>query len=410
MESGTADHPVGKERLPVGFRLFASSKFFSSLAGSVFSILLPWLVLTTTGSPIVTGIADGLISIALLLSFISGTLVDRSRLKKGLFAFSMAGLAVSYLIMGAALGESLYYEKIGLIFIAAFMIGIFDDVQDTVSAFFDRVLLKDHQVNPGMSLRRGILAISSLLGYAASGFFISNGFYFTIFSIAVLTLVPAFMIIPVKYDYAPGEQNEPFIASLRKGIREFLENKVLKQLFMLASVTNFFWGMLTVSFVVLVERFLSLSVFHFSALMVSLEIGVLIGNVVSGRLKNLRGTFFMGAVLTWGFIFLGVFSMSYLRLFYPLAGLVLAAGMVSGMTVVFVEGTIIKNTPKEMMARIFGSMKTLFSGLSFLSGTFAGIILSLISAPFIFIIVAIPMFLVGIIGQISFHTLKKLSL
>lgn len=410
MAGGIAEHIDKKGSLPLGFRIFASSKFFSSLAGSVFSILLPWLVITVTGSPLITGVADGLISIALLLSFISGTFVDRSRAKKGLFALSMFGLAAAYLVMGAALGEPLYNEKIGLIFIAAFMIGVFDDVQDTVSAFFDRILLKDHQVNPGMSLRRSILAISSLLGYVASAFFISSGFYFTVLTIAILTVIPAFMIMPVRYEDAPSDREEKFISSLRGGINEFLGNPVLKQLFMLASVTNFFWGMLTVSFVVLVEQYLTLSIFHFSALMVSLEIGVLLGNVISSRLRSLKGSFFMGTMFAWGFIFLGASYMAYIDLFLPLAVLVMGAGMVSGMTVVFVEGTIIKNTPREMMARIFGSMKTLFSGFSFLSGTVAGVLLTFIRAPFIFVVIAFPFLVMGLIGQLRFHKLKGISL
>lgn len=336
--------------LSIDFRIFVTAKFFIGLVAGLFNILLPWLVLTLTGSPFITGIADGLISIPLLFSFIVGTFVDRQATKKALFVISMVGIALSFLIMGSAIDQGLYLEKIALIFIATLVIGFFDDIQDSVSSFFDKALLQENQIKKGMSLRRSVLTISTLIGYVASAFFISNGFYFTILSLVVFSLLPAAIIAPMKYERTPLNKEEKFRYSLMSG------------------------------------------------------------TILSSRFKGFGGRYLIGSIFLTGLMFLGIFYTASIKSYYPIDLLILLSGFLSGVINVFVNGAILKNTPKDMMARIFGSVKTLFVGFSFLSGAIAGILLSFITAPFIFVLVAAAFIFMGLLGQIRFKNLKQVTL
>lgn len=408
--AGSVDGNPENSRLSGDFLVFSSSKFFTGLGSGLFTILLPWMVLSLTGSPLITGLADGLVSIPLMFSFVMGTVVDRQRRKKLLYVLATLGIAFSFIVLGESIDTHLLVEKVAFIFTATLLFGFFDDIQDSVSSFFDKVMLTETQIKKGMSLRRAVLSSSILTGYAASAFFITSGFYFTLISLVLIFLLAAAIILPVRYAAAHNPKKEEFLSSLGSGIREFIGNPFLKELFLMASVVNFFWGMLTIGFTVFVERYMEMPVYYYSAIMVSMEVGVLAGTVVSGRLRVLGGKFLILSTFLWGFIFFGVYYSASMKSYLPVVALILGAGFISGIVNVFISGAIVKSTPEDMMARISGSLKTLFDGFTFLSGAVAGIILTYVSVPVIFSLLAVSMIITGSVALLRFENVKRAEL
>ncbi|MEM0128439.1 MAG: hypothetical protein QXO03_05085, partial [Thermoplasmatales archaeon] len=87
------DEPNRSENLSKDFVIFVVLKSFIALGGGFFSVLMPWMIISLTGSAFLTGIAEGIVAVPLLTSFVIGNAIDKIKNKANAFAFSILAIA-----------------------------------------------------------------------------------------------------------------------------------------------------------------------------------------------------------------------------------------------------------------------------------------------------------------------------
>ena len=404
---------VEEEVLPLSlsFRLFATSKFFIAVGGGLFSVFFPWMVLSITGSSLFTGIAEGLISIPLLLSFFTGTFVDRTVAKKAVFLMGVVGLAAAGAILIISIESKLYLLFSVSILAAAFLYGLSDDVQDTSAAFFDKSLLRGNQIKKGSAVRRAIASSAILIGYLLSAYFIYIGFLSAIFALILLFLLSGAVFLPVHYELQVKQSKSiRFYHSMKEGFAELLSNTFLKELVILAIFANFFFGMISVGFAVLVRLYFHLPVLYYSIVLISLQLGAIGGSIVSGRLKRLSGAFLILSLLLWGILFSLIAIVSLFKYYDPIPITIFFIGFISGINNVALNVMMLKRTSQEKIGRIFGSLKTALVGVTFASGATVGALMSFISPPIVILLMGSGMLILAAVALLGFENVRKTSI
>jgi hypothetical protein len=397
--------------LPRDFSIFVILKSFIALGGGFFSVLLPWAIITLTKSAFLVGIGEGITAVPLLTSFIIGSSIDKIKRKANAFAFSVLGMAsfFSFFLFSLYTRETIFI--IIALLVPALIISYFDDIQTTISSFFDKALLSQGNLKKGISLRRGTSSLTKIIGIVTFAIFISFGLGVSIYFLIIIYLLSFFIFLTIRRVLSiKTKQNNPIEnGGIFSGIKKFLSFRFLKELTLVAIVINFFFGMITVGFTVMIKIYFNLGGAYLSYLLGIWAIGDAVGSLLATKIKNVRGSFVSFSVILWGILFIAIFWISLNYLYYPLLPIVFLIGLISGIMNVLIYALMLKNTDEAVIGSVFGSFNSLFGGVTFLSGMISGGILIYFSAPSLFFLMGVSTLTVGIISRIGFKELKSVS-
>ena len=397
--------------LPRDFSIFVILKSFIALGGGFFSVLLPWAIITLTKSAFLVGIGEGITAVPLLTSFIIGSSIDKIKRKANAFAFSVLGMAsfFSFFLFSFYTRETIFI--IIALLVPALIISYFDDIQTTISSFFDKALLSQGNLKKGISLRRGTSSLTKIIGIVTFAIFISFGLGVSIYFLIIIYLLSFFIFLTIRRVLSiKTKQNNPIEnGGIFSGIKKFLSFRFLKELTLVAIVINFFFGMITVGFTVMIKIYFNLGGAYLSYLLGIWAIGDAVGSLLATKIKNVRGSFVSFSVILWGILFIAIFWISLNYLYYPLLPIVFLIGLISGIMNVLIYALMLKNTDEAVIGSVFGSFNSLFGGVTFLSGMISGGILIYFSAPSLFFLMGVSTLTVGIISRIGFKELKSVS-
>lgn len=397
--------------LPRDFSIFVILKSFIALGGGFFSVLLPWAIITLTKSAFLVGIGEGITAVPLLTSFIIGSSIDKIKRKANAFAFSVLGMAsfFSFFLFSLYTRETIFI--IIALLVPALIISYFDDIQTTISSFFDKALLSQGNLKKGISLRRGTSSLTKIIGIVTFAIFISFGLGVSIYFLIIIYLLSFFIFLTIRRVLSiKTKQNNPIEnGGIFSGIKKFLSFRFLKELTLVAIVINFFFGMITVGFTVMIKIYFNLGGVYLSYLLGIWAIGDAVGSLLATKIKNVRGSFVSFSVILWGILFIAIFWISLNHLYYPLLPIVFLIGLISGIMNVLIYALMLKNTDEAVIGSVFGSFNSLFGGVTFLSGMISGGILIYFSAPSLFFLMGVSTLTVGIISRIGFKELKSVS-
>lgn len=397
--------------LPRDFSIFVILKSFIALGGGFFSVLLPWAIITLTKSAFLVGIGEGITAVPLLTSFIIGSSIDKIKRKANAFAFSVLGMAsfFSFFLFSFYTRETIFI--IIALLVPALIISYFDDIQTTISSFFDKALLSQGNLKKGISLRRGTSSLTKIIGIVTFAIFISFGLGVSIYFLIIIYLLSFFIFLTIRRVLSiKTKQNNPIEnGGIFSGIKKFLSFRFLKELTLVAVVINFFFGMITVGFTVMIKIYFNLGGAYLSYLLGIWAIGDAVGSLLATKIKNVRGSFVSFSVILWGILFIAIFWISLNYLYYPLLPIVFLIGLISGIMNVLIYALMLKNTDEAVIGSVFGSFNSLFGGVTFISGMISGGILIYFSAPSLFFLMGVSTLTVGIISRIGFKELKSVS-
>ncbi|MCL5791358.1 MAG: MFS transporter [Candidatus Thermoplasmatota archaeon] len=397
--------------LPRDFSIFVILKSFIALGGGFFSVLLPWAIITLTKSAFLVGIGEGITAVPLLTSFIIGSSIDKIKRKANAFAFSVLGMAsfFSFFLFSFYTRETIFI--IIALLVPALIISYFDDIQTTISSFFDKALLSQGNLKKGISLRRGTSSLTKIIGIVTFAIFISFGLGVSIYFLIIIYLLSFFIFLTIRRVLSiKTKQNNPIEnGGIFSGIKKFLSFRFLKELTLVAIVINFFFGMITVGFTVMIKIYFNLGGVYLSYLLGIWAIGDAVGSLLATKIKNVRGSFVSFSVILWGILFIAIFWISLNYLYYPLLPIVFLIGLISGIMNVLIYALMLKNTDEAVIGSVFGSFNSLFGGVTFISGMISGGILIYFSAPSLFFLMGVSTLTVGIISRIGFKELKSVS-
>ncbi|MCI2413100.1 MFS transporter [Ferroplasma acidiphilum] len=351
----------------------ASSISLSRIATAIFYISILWVSFTVTHSPVYTGIADGLVTLPLFLSFAVGSFVDNSIHKKFiaiLFSLIRACSVVPLLF------TFLFNQKAFLIiflFLFAFSVGLTSDFINSVRAVWIKKFLKEgEKVKRYRAFSNILYNISEGLGYILVGFLISTGVTFTLIFVLLIYLTSTIPISLIKvYEEPKRHQLKAGARKLSDPLNFIRKSPIVLVLFTEGFLVNFIFGMFGVLTTVMVVRIFQLPALYLSVIYLILTLGISIGSFLERKegFPRLNRVFWSIAVLAVMLI-----ALSYITQFIYVLLPMFIIGISIGVSEIIIFSGIQNNVPEEITGTIQGYYNSLATGLTFLSAPITGIL------------------------------------
>lgn len=400
------------DSLPAAFRVFVASKAIVVLAEGFFAALLPWMALSLTRSTFLTGIIVGIAAVSLMTSFVIGGFIDKSPRKSDIFALSILGIGLTSPLFLFAFDTSYVPLVVALIIVPLLIRSYLGDIQTTVSSYLDKVFLEtDNQLKTGVSLRRWTSALANALGIGVFGFFVTLAFSYSIFFL-ISAYAGAFLIYINIRKRIPRGNHKPSCASTSPAmaLKRFLAVPFLRQLTVVAVGINLFFGMMYVGFSALIMLYFGFNGVYYTFLVIAWISGTIVGNMLAGHMAKVRGNAINLAILAWGLLFTLFFLSSERGWYDPLLPIVFSIGLISGLMNVTIYGLMIKHTDVDLIGSTMGSFNSLFGGVTFFSGMVAGLLLTFVSPPVLFLVMGVTTLGIGVVSSLFFRSLRQIHL
>jgi MFS family permease len=331
-----------------------------SLAGNaVAQLAIPWYVLTTTGSPALTGLAVFFNFLPIVLAaFFGGVVVDRLgfRMTSIVADLSSAAAVAAIPLIEATVGIELW-QLFALVFLGALL----DAPGSTARAALlpDVVELAGVPMERASGIRSGIQQSALLIGAPIGGVLVATfGATAALWLDAASFLVSAALVgllVPRPGASATTEQRGKFFAELAEGMRFIWRQRVLRAVVLMVLLTN----LLEAPFPVVTSVFaqqeygsasdlgLMFGVFGAGAL-----VGSLVYSAIGHRLP--RRKTFLWCFTAVPFAYLGLATLPSL----PLALAILAfAGLVAGPINPLLFTVTTEVVPAQLRGRVFGAVR-----------------------------------------------------
>ncbi|QRF75800.1 H+ Antiporter protein [Thermoplasmatales archaeon] len=376
------------DKLPVNlanFRMMIASFAVSRIGISSFSIMVLWITLRITGSPVIAGFADGLFSVPLLFSFLVGTLVDRSMHKKmiSIVAMIARGFAV-FLIFLAAISH-IYGVEIFLIYLSVVLVGFTSDVTNSIRSVWFKIFLSEERYQKGSAIMNGIGSIAEALGYVMAGVFLFIGTGEGTTALAIVFLLSTIPLIFIRY--RDREIPKTSVSDgLRGGFSFLLKDRFLQEALFLSLIANMSVAMIGIAFTVLVQEIFHLPAIYLSLVFIAISAGIAAGSLPGAKLRGRLDRIVMPLLLVVGLAFV---SVNFIRTVYFLYIPIFVMGAMIGMINPPINSILYKRIPSDIMARIMGLFNTMALSMTFLSGAIGGVIIQLTSSRSLFIVIGV---------------------
>lgn len=337
-------------------RLWAGA-LASALGTAIGSIIITWLVYSSTLSPIAISLL-GIVQLLPTLAFgiLAGALVDRWDRKRLMIGCDVAR-AVTF--GGLTVFVWAYGANTTVLLVVVFVVAAFGTLfRPATNATIPRIIGPD-EVNDGNGLLQGGTTVAQFVGSPLGGVVLITAGAVAGLALNALTFaISGALIFLMVFPAAAARPQPPVAPSLfrevREGLRYLRSQTALLTITLTAMGGNFFfsiWGGFTVIYAV--ER-LHLGAAGFGLLVAATTGGFALGSVLPGRLHTERAP---GAWLpfTWGiagaFVLLLAFAstLAVASLFEFAAGLLLSFGNTTWLT------GVQRTVPDEYLGRFFAT-------------------------------------------------------
>jgi MFS family permease len=369
---------------------------------SAFALMILWISLKLTGVPLIAGLADGLFSAPLFLSFIVGTMIDRTTHKKWIAVVSALCKAFSILLLYLAVLLNFFYSTVFLIFLCVLALGFATDVNNAVRSSWTKTFLSESDYKKGSAQINILESIAQLTGYAISGVFLYIGLVRGIYALVLIFLLAALPILLIKTGL--HETNAPEKKDgLMEGIAFLKGTRILQQIIFIGMLANIAIAMLGIGFTVLIQKDLKLPALYFSLIFIAISLGIIAGSVLSSRVKGKLGNIvFMSLLL----ISLSLFSLTLVHSVYLMYAPVFLAGFGVGLVNTPAQTALLREIPENMIARSMGLFNMLALSGTFLSGTIGALVIELSSVRVLFALMGVMMG-IGALSALVFKEMRK---
>lgn len=355
--------PTRRDRLAIPTLVSAST--ISNVGNGITSLAIPWFVLVTTGSAARTGIAGGLVVLALVVSgMFGGALVDRIGFKRAsIISDLLSGVTVAIIPTLHYLDVLEYWHLLVLIFAGA----IFDAPGDVarrslVPAMARRVAMPLERANSAMELAsqssRSLLApivaglLIGLMGAAAVLYIDAATFAVSILLIGLLIRQPR---RETETASGAGPQGSSYLADFKAGFAYTIKDPFLSVIIPVSVLYNFIFSPTIAVFlpVFAKEEFDSASAL--GLIIAAFGAGSAIGTLAYGARGHLISRFWILMVTV--VLLAGTFWLlaAATAIWMAMAAL-FVAGLAIGPTNVLAMTIVQNSVPEEMLGRVFGFM------------------------------------------------------
>lgn len=377
-QNKTALERSGKPLLKnTNFLFLWAATLFSSFALAFFTFSQTWYIAKTLNLEASLGVVFVALSVPRLIFMIVGGAVADKFPKKNIMFYSniIRAILVATILTWFIVGDVTLYTFA----LFALFFGLADAFFWSADGSILPELVEKSRLTQANSLTQMTNQASVILGPVLGGILIKFTNYETIFSITILLLIVAAILVQ-KIQFTMPEQKDTdkgMFTSIKEGILYVKESPFLSTFLICSAFLNLFLiGPMQVGFPLFVKNVLHGDSLHFSYLEASVGGGMAIGAVIVG-LKNInrrRGLFCIIMMLLSGIFFLAI-NFSTVLWQALLAGMFY--GITIAMAIVPLMAMIQSTVKEEMMGRVMSLLMLSSMGFIPLSYAFTSLALAM---------------------------------
>ncbi len=375
MTQGTAHDTASGDRLQRGSRLplggLVLAYGISQLGTAMSGLAIPWLVLVTTGSAALTGLA-GFAEMAPYVAFqaVSGPVADRAGLRRS----CVTGNAAAAVLVGAipglyALGALSFGPLVALVAVAGAARGVADAATSPLvprTAAFGGVSNERAAGMNSVAQRTGMLAGLPLAGVliAAAGpaaVVLVDAATFAIAAFGILILIPP-AAVQVSADPQPGSAGPPaargYWAQLRAGMAFIRADRLIAGIALMVALTNLLDQSLSSVLVPVWVRARLHQPVGLGLIGGALSIGLVAGALAAtwlGRRLPRRATCAVGFLLGGSPLFIALAVWSALP---PVLIVAVLSGIAAGVLNPIIGAVTYERVPPRLQASVLGAFRS----------------------------------------------------
>ncbi|EKS8353839.1 MFS transporter [Bacillus cereus] len=359
------------------FLFLWAATLFSSFALAFFTFSQTWYIAKTLNLEASLGVVFVALSVPRLIFMIVGGAVADKFPKKNIMFYSniIRAILVATILTWFIVGDVTLYTFA----LFALFFGLADAFFWSADGSILPELVEKSRLTQANSLTQMTNQASVILGPVLGGILIKFTNYETIFSITILLLIVAAILVQ-KIQFTMPEQKDTdkgMFTSIKEGILYVKESPFLSTFLICSAFLNLFLiGPMQVGFPLFVKNVLHGDSLHFSYLEASVGGGMAIGAVIVG-LKNInrrRGLFCIIMMLLSGVFFLAI-NFSTVLWQALLAGMFY--GITIAMAIVPLMAMIQSTVKEEMMGRVMSLLMLSSMGFIPLSYAFTSLALAM---------------------------------
>lgn len=359
------------------FLFLWAATLFSSFALALFTFSQTWYIAKTLNLEASLGVVFVALSVPRLIFMIIGGAVADKFPKKNIMFYSniIRAILVATILTWFIVGDVTLYTFA----LFALFFGLADAFFWSADGSILPELVEKSRLTQANSLTQMTNQASVILGPVLGGILIKFTNYETIFSITILLLIVAAILVQKIQFTMPEQQNtdKDMFTSIKEGILYVKESPFLSTFLICSAFLNLFLiGPMQVGFPLFVKNVLHGDSLQFSYLEASVGGGMAIGAVIVG-LKNInrrRGLFCIIMMLLSGVFFLSI-NFSTVLWQALLAGMFY--GITIAMAIVPLMAMIQSTVKEEMMGRVMSLLMLSSMGFIPLSYAFTSIALAI---------------------------------
>ncbi|MGX5623253.1 MFS transporter [Bacillus cereus] len=377
-QNKTALEGSGKPLLKnTNFLFLWAATLFSSFALAFFTFSQTWYIAKTLNLEASLGVVFVALSVPRLIFMIVGGAVADKFPKKNIMFYSniIRAILVATILTWFIVGDVTLYTFA----LFALFFGLADAFFWSADGSILPELVEKSRLTQANSLTQMTNQASVILGPVLGGILIKFTNYETIFSITILLLIVAAILVQ-KIQFTMPEQKDTdkgMFTSIKEGILYVKESPFLSTFLICSAFLNLFLiGPMQVGFPLFVKNVLHGDSLHFSYLEASVGGGMAIGAVIVG-LKNInrrRGLFCIIMMLLSGIFFLAI-NFSTVLWQALLSGMFY--GITIAMAIVPLMAMIQSTVKEEMMGRVMSLLMLSSMGFIPLSYAFTSLALAM---------------------------------
>ncbi|EOO31327.1 macrolide-efflux protein [Bacillus cereus BAG1X2-3] len=377
-QNKTALEGSGKPLLKnTNFLFLWAATLFSSFALAFFTFSQTWYIAKTLNLEASLGVVFVALSVPRLIFMIIGGAVADKFPKKNIMFYSniIRAILVATILTWFIVGDVTLYTFA----LFALFFGLADAFFWSADGSILPELVEKSRLTQANSLTQMTNQASVILGPVLGGILIKFTNYETIFSITILLLIVAAILVQKIQFTVPEQQNtdKGMFTSIKEGILYVKESPFLSTFLLCSAFLNLFLiGPMQVGFPLFVKNVLHGDSLQFSYLEASVGGGMAIGAVIVG-LKNInrrRGLFCIIMMLLSGVFFLSI-NFSTVLWQALLAGMFY--GITIAMAIVPLMAMIQSTVKEEMMGRVMSLLMLSSMGFIPLSYAFTSLALAM---------------------------------
>jgi MFS family permease len=386
MKDAVAVRATARSQHPGSFGRLWTANAFSNLGDGIYQFALPLIALDLTRSPsLVSGVTLMLTLAWPVFGLHAGSVVDRFDRRAVLVAVSLLRLATLAILTAAIIGDGL---SLPMLYLVALVLGIGETLADTgLVALVPATVGPDQLDAANGRIAAGQMVTNTFLGPPLAGALLTVGSGLATGVATALYGIAAGVLATL-----PGSRGADAAAhgerpgwGVTEGLRFLWRNPTIRQLTLFTAAMNVWWAAWIALFVLyaVAPGPLGLSPAGYSALVVAMAVGGIVGSLLAAPIGHLVG---LKAALTLDLVgttlLVGVPALTTNPLLVGAANL--AAGVGSAVWVVLVTAIRQRLTPNQLLGRVYSASRLISWGVLPIGAALGGLAAEVVGVRTVF--------------------------